>query len=511
MFPKEEVVEYDVVIIGGGLGGLTAGAKLARAGRRVFLVEQHSKPGGCATTFKRNDYIVEVGLHEMDGLDRDDIKSKIFRDLKVFENVEIIRVPEFYRFVNQRVDIVIPDNTGRAIDTLIRKFPGDEKGIRNFFRVIVDLRREIWKLPRERWKVLLALPIFPVIFPKIFYYRNKTVGNFLDSIVQDEDLKLVLMGNLGYYHNDPYTMSMLYYAAGQGSYYSGGGWYIKGGSQRLSDYLSRVITDNGGEVALHHLATKILTADNKAIGVEYRKKVPENAQIQRVFARSIIANAAIPNVANYLLSPEASRRLRSQISNLQIACSLLTVYIGFRKPVRELGNKYYSTFVFDPSVQSLSDFLKNSKGDFRTRGFCFVDYSQIDSGLASEGKSLGVITTYDYMSDWDNLSPQEYRERKEEVAQILIARLDKLIPGIKNKIEYHEVGTSKTISRYTLNPGGTAYGYAEIPGQAGMKRIPQESPVRNLYFASAWTFLGGGFSGAIASGYFCAEEILRRR
>ncbi|SPQ01529.1 conserved hypothetical protein [Candidatus Sulfobium mesophilum] len=500
---------YDVVIVGGGLGGLTAGAKLAKEGKKVFLIEQHNKPGGYATTFKRNGYTVEAGLHEMDGLDEDDIKPKIFKDLKVFDNVEFIRVPEFYRFVNERVDIVVPDNAEKAIATFIKKFPEDEQGIRKFFKVIVDLRREIWKLPREKWKVFLALPIFPLVFRNLVSYRNETVGKFLDSIVKSDDLKLVLIGNLGYYHNDPYTMSMLYYAAGQGSYYSGGGWYIKGGSQKLSDYLSRVITDNGGEVILNHLATKILTENNRAIGVEYTKKVPENSEGLKVFARNIIANAAIPNVANHLLSPKASRRLRSQIENWEIACSILTVYLGFKKPVKELGNKHYSTFAFHPSVQKQSDILKNSKADFRTRPFCFVDYSQIDSGLAPEGKSLSVIATYDYISDWENLSQQEYRAKKEEVAQIFIARLDDLIPGIKKEVEYYEVSTSKTMRRYTLNPEGTAYGYAEIPRQAGMRRIRQKSPIKNLHFASAWTFLGGGFTGVIASGYFCAEDILR--
>jgi len=500
---------YDVIIIGGGLGGLTAGAKLAKKGKKVLLIEQHKKPGGCATTFKRNDYTVEVGLHEMDGLDEDDLKLAAFQDLKVLDNLEFIRVPEFYRFTNGRVDVVIPDNTERAIDTLIRKFPEDEKGLRKFFRVIVEIRREISRLPKERWKVLLALPIFPILFPKLVSYQNKTVGNFLDSTMRSDDLKLVLMGNLAYYHDDPYSMSMLYYSAGHGSYYSGGGWYIKGGSQKLSDYLSQVIKDNGGEVILSHLATKILTENNSAVGVEYRKRLPENSETLKVFAQKIIANAAIPNVANDLLSPEASRRLRSQIGNLAMACSILTVYLGFKNPVKELGNKHYSTIVFDPNIRKQADILKNNKGDFRAKNFIFVDYSQIDSGLTPKGKSVGVITALDYISDWENLSTQEYKAKKEEVAQILIQRLDNLIPGINKEIEYYEIGTSKTIRRYTLNPAGTAYGYAQIPGQAGMRRIRQKSPIKNLYFASAWTFPGGGFSGAITSGYFCAKEILR--
>jgi len=74
-------MNYDVIIIGAGLGGLTAGAKLAKEGKKVLLLEQHDRPGGCATTFKRRGFTMEVGLHEMDGLHPKDMKGKIFHDL----------------------------------------------------------------------------------------------------------------------------------------------------------------------------------------------------------------------------------------------------------------------------------------------------------------------------------------------------------------------------------------------------------------------------------------------
>ena len=83
-------MKYDVIIIGAGLGGLTAGAKLAREGKKVLIVEQHSKPGGCATTFKRGDFTMEVGLHEMDGPSPRDMKTRIFNELEVSGNVEFI-------------------------------------------------------------------------------------------------------------------------------------------------------------------------------------------------------------------------------------------------------------------------------------------------------------------------------------------------------------------------------------------------------------------------------------
>ena len=504
-------MKYDVIVIGAGLGGLTSGAKLAKEGKKVLLIEQHTIPGGCATTFKRKDFTVEVGLHEIDGLDRDDAKTKIFQDLGVFDNVEFVRVPEFYRYINQRVDIVVPDDYRKAIDVLVERFPNEEKGIRKFFKVILNILRELRRLPREKWKLFALLPVFPIIYPNVMFRENGTIGDFLDSIINDEDLKLVLLANLGYYHDDPYSLSLLYYAAAQASYFSGGGHFIKGGSQKLPDYLAGVIRDNGGEVRLRHLVTGILTSDNRAIGVTYRKATGHDAETQEAFGDYIIANAAIPNVVNELLPPsEARNKLASEIERQEVACSLISVYLGFKRPAKELGNAHYSTIVAGEDVSSPSDVLRNLRGDISKRGFIFVDYSQVDSQLAPQNKGLGVICTLDYISDWENLGKEEYRTKKEEVAQMFIERLDKLIPGIKDEIEYHEVGTPKTIKRYTLNPDGTAYGFAQIPRQAGRKRIQQKSPVENLYFASAWTMPGHGFSGAILSGYRCAEMILRK-
>ena len=133
---------YDAIIVGGGLGGLTAGAKLAKEGKKVLLIEQHNIPGGCATTFKRKDYIMEVGLHEMDGLDERDPKKDIFEELGVFDSVDFIKIPEFYRVANEKMDIVIPASTKEATKVLTEKFPEEKKGIKKFFKTIHAIQKE---------------------------------------------------------------------------------------------------------------------------------------------------------------------------------------------------------------------------------------------------------------------------------------------------------------------------------------------------------------------------------
>ena len=478
-------MQYDAIIIGAGLGGLTAGAKLSKEGKKVLLVEQHTIPGGCATTFKRKDFLFEVGLHEMDGFQKRDVKTKIFRDLNVFNNVDFLKVPEFYRFVYKDYDIVIPHDPEEAKAVLLKHFPEEKQGIEAYFYQILNAK-EIIKKAEDK--------------------EEKNLGEFLDSIIKNKDLKLALLGNLGYFHDDPYSLSLSYYSMAQGSYYSGGGYFIKGGSQKLSDYLSRFITENGGQVILNHLVTSILIEDDKAIGISYKKKNTNN--ILTAHANNIISNASIPLVTDKLLPQKQKNILKSDVDKRKIGASLLTIYLGFKKPVKELGYNYYSTFVFDHSINNIGDIKNNNQGDFKNRSYTFIDYGQIDSALAPKGKGVGVICCIDYIKDWETLDKNEYASQKEKVAQIFIDKLECLIPGIKNIIEYYEVGTSKTVKRYTLNPEGAVYGFSQTPERAKLEPI---KTIENLYFSSAWTKIGGGFSGAIFNGYLCAFDIIRKR
>jgi all-trans-retinol 13,14-reductase len=477
-------MKYDAIIIGGGLGGLTAGAKLSKEGKKILLLEQHKVPGGCATTFKRKDYLFEVGLHEMDGLHPGDMKTRIFRDLGVFDQVEFLRVPEFYRFVHKELDLVIPHDPEKAKAILIEHFPADKEGIGAYFYQLMNAR-EIIKNSAGR--------------------EEESVGDFLDRIISSEDLKLALLGNLGYFHDDPYSMSLSYYSVAQGSYYAGGGNFIKGGSQKLSDYLAGVITRNGGEVLLKHLVTEILVEDNKATGISYKKR--NSGESIQAIGDHIIANCAIPTVCDMLPGKHAEN-LRSAVKERKTGASLLTIYFGFNKPLKDIGSRHYSTFVFGDPIKTQRDIHRNNRSDFSERGFTLVDYSQVDSALAPEGKSVGVICCIDYSSDWESLQRSEYLAKKETVARTFISRMEKLIPGISSCLDYYEVATPKTVERYTLNPGGAVYGFAQTPERTKLGPIKS---VENLYFASAWTQIGGGFSGAILNGYLSAYEILRKR
>lgn len=479
-------MSYDVIVIGTGLGGLMAAAKLAKEGLRVLVLEQHDRPGGCATTFKRRDFTMEVGLHEMDGLHPRDIKNRIFDDVGLGDRVTFLPVPEFYRFINERYDLVIPHDPEKARAVLKEAFPGQEKGIDEYFYHVLNVRR-----------VMVAHKGKP----------DRSVGVFLDEIIEDEDLKLVLLGNLGYFHDDPYSLSWLYYLNAQGSYYGGTASFIQGGSQRLSNALSELIVEQGGKVLLNQLVTSIDYEGDKVTGVSFQQiKGKNKGERGQARAKQIIMNGSVPGLIG-LLSRKDAEHLSRTVKDLAIGASLLTVYYGFNKSLQEIGNKNYSTFIYDGSVRTQKDILDNNHSDFSTRSFTFVDYGQVDSRLAPEGKSVGAVCAIDYPSDWEGLDRDEYMRMKADVADTLTGRLEKILPGFREAVEYVEVGTSLSVERFTLNPRGAVYGFAQHPNRSldYLSALPE-----NVHLASAWGKIGGGFSGAMVSGYLTAMDLLRK-
>ncbi len=499
------MASYDAIVIGGGLGGLTAGAKLAREGQRVLLLEQYAVVGGYATTYRHGQFKVEVGLHELDGLDVGDHKHEIFHQLGVFEGVQFVRLPEFYRLVADGIDFVMPDSADKAMAALTERFPHEKKGIAAFFERILKTRRERARLPSQPRSLRRLIPLIPLLCPNLFKSSHQTLTGFLDAHFRDDKLKLILATNFGYYGDNPDQLSMLYFSFGQASYFVGGSWFIKGGSQELSNYLARDIEKHGGTVMTRTEATRILLENGRATGVRFKNKRSDEEGEAR--APLVVANAAMPLVARELLPADAAPAFQRKVSAGRASLSLICLYLGFNRPLSELGHRHYSTFVME-GIDGFDSLRRQLRSDYSQRGYSFVDYGQADTGLAPPGKGLGVLVARDWLSDWESLSEPDYQAKKQQVERIFRERLEKLVPGINEAIEWCEVATPRTMVRYTRNPHGSVYGFAQLVRQSGLNRLDVRSPIKGLYFGSAWSFPGGGFSGAIYSGWLAAQAAL---
>jgi len=502
-------MEYDTIIVGSGLAGLIAGAKLSKEGKKVLILEQHTTSGGYVAGFKRDDYIIDLSLHSMDGLYELDPKIKIFEELDVVFNIEFVKIPTgYYRYKNSRVNFSIPDKVEDAMLELSNVFPTEKKNIEKFFKTLSNLTEDTHSIPTSKVKQALIGPLVPILYSSIPKWGRRTAGELLDMHFENEDLKLALAGPLQYYSDDPYKLSAVIFALAHSSRFKGGTHYIKGGSVRLSNHLVDFIKEKGSGILFSRKVTKILIEGGTAYGVEYINTEIENAEPVSVQAKSIIVNASVPQAVNELIPANQVESLRASVNKMEPGHSLLNIYFCFNKLLSELGHESYTTVLNVNSINTLSDLESNNKEDYSNRNYIFIDYGQIDSGLAPPGKSTGTISVIDYLENWEGLSDEEYNTKKQVVTNIFINRLNELIPGVRQYIEYANISTPLTKKNETLNTNGSSIGFAQTLSQAGMKRFKSKSPIKNLYFSSAWTFPGGGYSSTILAGWQCALHIL---
>lgn len=500
---------YDAVVVGGGIGGLTSAAILAKEGKKVLLLEQFARVGGYATAWKREGITVEGVLHEIDDIGVGSQKANLLRRLGIYDKLEFVAPKEFHRVIADGIDMTVPHGYENIKKFFADNFPHEKEGLDIFFSGIDAIYDEVTELSSIKGIGVAKLLLFPLFFKSLIKYDKKSYGEFLDECIKDERLKLLISANLGYYTDNPYNLGLLFFAMAQGSYYRGGGYFVKGGSQLFSDAFADSIRQNGGEIITRAEAVKIETRGGKATGVVYRQTGAQKIPDKRAVAKVVINNAS-PSWAINALDDKDSvpQKKYTDFTKSQISPSCFGIY-ALIKGERAPNNRPYSTHVFTP-YSGLGDVSHGIYAPFEKRPFAIADYGAIDSGL-SNGKDLRLVAIFatDRYDDWANLDEVIYEERKKEVAETLLKRAAEIYPDILESIHSYEAATPITMERYTKNPKGAIYGFMQTSTQSGRYRKKFASILPNILNASAWGEIGGGYSGAMYGGEFAAKKALK--
>ena len=203
---------------------------------------------------KKNGQIDHIGLNLFD-MDTTGCYVK--------QQVEFLQVPEFYAVLSDQEKFVFPHGFDAATKALTDRYPEDEKGIKRFIKLIAGIRKEAVNLPRTPLKRKLMYPFMPLFYPNIVEASRHTVGSWLDKYISNENAKLDLVAHIGYWGDDPYTLSMFYFGMPMAGFIENGGHFIKGGSQQLSNHLAEYIEKQGGSVLLGKKAEKIITKNGR--------------------------------------------------------------------------------------------------------------------------------------------------------------------------------------------------------------------------------------------------------
>jgi all-trans-retinol 13,14-reductase len=501
---------YDAVVIGAGLGGLSAAAAFARQGFKVLVLEQHSVPGGYASAFKRpGGFTFDVSLHSTTVGLRNGI-ANLISGFPEIEDVVFAPHRPLYRAVYPDYDIRVPDRDMASYIALLKKnFPDDGAAIDGIFADMKGFTDDVQRLSGAGGQANMA--DFPKAYPFLFKNFNRTWGAMLDERVQNPKLKAVISGLWGYFGLPPSKLSAFYYAMPLVGYLENGGFYPAGTSQRISDAFVGLIKKNGGEVKLNTRVERVLTLDHAATGV----RTADGAEYK---ARAVVSNAnAVDTLTRMMDEREFLKDTLARMDKYSISFSTLLIWMGLKTDlVRKVGIKDSEIF-FTPGYDVEAAYEEALAGGLPDNpGFGLTLYDNVCPGCSPKGKNtVNIITMqgYDhwkkYETDYFYGNKDAYNKEKMRLADILIGQAEKkFLPGLRQAIEVLEVATPLTNLRYTSNPRGAIYGWDQTVDNSGQRRFPQKTPIKNLYLAGAWTFPGHGYGACIPSGLACFGQVM---
>jgi len=504
--------DYDAVVIGSGLGGLSCAAAFARQGFKPLVLEQHYRAGGYATTFKRpGGFVFDVSLHSTSVGERDGIHNLIpgFPEIK---DVEFVPHPSLYRVIYPDYDIRVQQkNLAGYIERLRGYFPDEKQGITGIFDDMKGVARDINKFSRAQGKVDMSR--FPSEYPYLFKSYNRTWGEMLEARIKNPKLKTIISSLWGYYGLPPSKLASIYYALPTIGYLQEGGYYPLGKSQKISNAMVKFIEDRGGKVMLRNRVEKILVKDHSAYGVKTEDSKEYTGKV-------VVSNAnAYDTFQTMMKEDDYLKDYLARMDQYSVSLSTFQVFLGLKKDlINEIGIKDTEIF-YETGYDIEADYRAVLKAEMENPGFGLTLYDNIYKGYSPKGKNtlnIIVLQGFDhwkkYEADYWKGNKTAYRAEKVRMADILIEKVEKtLLPGLSKAIEVKEIGTPLTNVRYTGNYRGAIYGWDQTLDNSGPRRLPHHTPIKNLYLSGAWTSPGGGYGAVLWSGLECFAEIMKNR
>ncbi|MCL4514076.1 MAG: NAD(P)/FAD-dependent oxidoreductase [Firmicutes bacterium] len=487
----EKHAEKNVVIIGGGIAGLTAAAYLSRAGMDVHLFERHTQPGGYISSFSRRGFTFPAGPTSFGS---NGIVFPILEELGLREKCRFIpasRQLNWNRHDNCH-DLLL-HSPAQVCDELSAIFPHERRSLRRYFRWVETGGRGFRGLFEsglmfsggkgalgQGLRLWLHNPLFPWAMAVA---RGRTNRSLHARYFRDPELIRMLDG-LGY--------PVMTAATTLGMWVSYFQDYHRplGGMQTIADVFAQSVREHGGHIHLGQGVRRILIDHGTAAGV----RLTDETEIR---ARWVVSAADMRSTFLDMIGRE--HLLPSLITKLERGRpseSIFAVYLGLddsAEMAASLGR-----------FQADHIFFRCADGEYLQA----VLLSKDNPSIVPPGRHALWLGRFASCEPWHDLEGAAYRQRKEDEAQDLIRRGEELVPGLSRHIEVMETASPLTFERYTGNWRGASAGWNWDPADNPQIKPATDVELKNFYCAGHWTYSPGGVPSAMITAWYIAQEIL---
>ena len=503
---------YDAIVIGSGLGGLTTAALMAKAGKKVLVLERHYTAGGFTHSFKRRGYEWDVGVHYVGEVHNPNSPLRRVFDVITDGKLKWAKMDAVYdKIIIRDTQYNFVAGAANFRDELLKSFPNGRKQIDDYLK---HIREATNSLPSHLGQRYLPTRLQPFTAKLGSNYFGRTTKAVMADFIQDPKLASVLCGQWGDYGLPPAQSSFAMHAV-VAQHYLGGGNFPIGGASQIARHIEPVIQRAGGRVVVSAEVEQILVDGNRAIGVRM-------VNGDDILCEQVISAAGVHNTYGKLLPETVGTRhkLREKLTAMKPSVAHLGLYIGLHGTAKELGLEQANKWVYQDYDHdaSLARFMAQAAPTQKTESP--LNYISFPSSKDPEwdthypGKStIDVISLapYGWFKKWANKPWKnrgaDYDDVKAMLSEKLLTDVYKHAPQARGKVDYFELSTPLSTAHFNNYAQGQVYGLEHTPERFAQSWVKPHTPIKGLYLTGQ-DILFCGVASAMMSGVMTATAVL---